>query len=773
MMATLGVEPGANPWSSIGPSPPPQSQHYQQSVGGAYYGYNLQAKNHVDLSRDRLILVLNYFSYLLASAFNNRPLRLVVHGGACMLLHPGVYALSLEQKDYLPRLPHRNKTRDVDIIQRSFATEMAQLGVVGAAEKLKQCILATAQHFNLGADWMNSDADIALPMATGPNGTTYDPIYAAAVQPDNIELHTIYHSPNGMLTLISVTPFWAVALKLVRYSPQDAADICLLLRNGTKLSRTNWSADLLRDWLFTSCWPMGYQHYDLIRLRNINHRIHHALQTLAEWSVNEAAHPGNQDQNAMAAAFSSVNVAPTPIHNGITPLAAMGGGGEVIGGENAMERGWKPSWPSETGPWHPAANADGRRRSRSHSAKPSPTTPPGEFAPPHHDPSDFGLVPPSQDAAANLKKAKKKAKAEKKSKGNSLSAPASSAYLSPPPPYPGQSAPIYGSPYNPSGYISDREATGLTSLRDLEWSLDQHVGHLLANGSPNLSGQPSWRRPEKLKKSSSKDKEKEKRKREKERERTQEREKNRMQKQISPWDYAPPPIVPFEDVRASSSDDDSDYASTDADEDDTVYVRNMSERHHPHSGYASPQRSPPKPVSQGWGPEHPQSTSNPLPQTRAHSKSSQSADAPFIPPTYATHLPSQSFYAQPSHSSHAPYMTSQPPQASSKSHKPSPLNLSQTWHASTYPGMQAAGPAPAPSRPPVSHQGPSSIPPPHAYYTNPLRDIQNVASRSDSRQGFITSGPPVSNRRHEEKAVEPFIPPADMYNDYRPPRAPY
>ena len=63
-----------------------------------------------------------------------------------------------------------------------------------------------------------------------PSGITFDPIYTAAVQPNNMELHTIYRSPNGMLTLISVTPFWAVALKLVRYSPQDAADICLLLR---------------------------------------------------------------------------------------------------------------------------------------------------------------------------------------------------------------------------------------------------------------------------------------------------------------------------------------------------------------------------------------------------------------------------------------------------------------------------------------------------------------------------------------------------------------
>lgn len=63
-----------------------------------------------------------------------------------------------------------------------------------------------------------------------PSGNTYDPIYAAAIQPNNIALHTIYTSPNGLLTLISVTPFWSVALKLVRYTKWDPGDICLLLR---------------------------------------------------------------------------------------------------------------------------------------------------------------------------------------------------------------------------------------------------------------------------------------------------------------------------------------------------------------------------------------------------------------------------------------------------------------------------------------------------------------------------------------------------------------
>lgn len=47
---------------------------------------------------------------------------------------------------------------------------------------------------------------------------------------NNVHLHTIFESPNKLLTLVSVTPFWAVALKLVRYTKWDPGDICILLR---------------------------------------------------------------------------------------------------------------------------------------------------------------------------------------------------------------------------------------------------------------------------------------------------------------------------------------------------------------------------------------------------------------------------------------------------------------------------------------------------------------------------------------------------------------
>ncbi|KAJ3539160.1 hypothetical protein NMY22_g4855 [Coprinellus aureogranulatus] len=271
------------------------------------------------------------------------------------------------------------------------------------------------------------------------------------------------------------------------------------------------------------------------------------------------------------------------------------------------------------------------------------------------------------------------------------------------------------------------------------------------------------------------------RKREKERVRQQERERKRSQKQIPPWDPAPPPIIPFEDTYGSSDDDDSDYASSNSSEDDTVDVSDPNPYWHPHSAYASPQRSPPKQPSQNWTHAPSQAPPGPSHQAQAYQNPSQSAQAPFVPPTYSTHhQPSQSLYAQPSHPSQAPFVPTQPPQPSSSSHKPSPLNVSHTWHASSYPGMQVAGPAPARSIPTVPHQGFSAIPyHPQGHYVNPLRDIQNLASnsRSQPHQPSSTSlmGPQMAPQapRKEEKTPEPFIPPDIYYDDYRSRRVQY
>jgi len=130
-------------------------------------------RNETDMNREMLIMVLTHFSTLIPSRFNGLPVRLVVHGGACMLLHTGLYNLAQKQHHLsnspsnspYNTLPRRTTTRDVDYIRRSFATEWQAIGVTDAIERLQSCIQSTAQHFRLGADWMNSDADIALPMA--------------------------------------------------------------------------------------------------------------------------------------------------------------------------------------------------------------------------------------------------------------------------------------------------------------------------------------------------------------------------------------------------------------------------------------------------------------------------------------------------------------------------------------------------------------------------------------------------------------------------------
>jgi len=119
--------------------------------------------NEVELNRDLLIRILEYFSQLVAQLFAGRTIRLVVHGGACMLLHPGLHSLSQQQQQ--TSLPSRTTTRDVDYIHRSFVAELASCGLPDAAVKIQECIKTTARYFRLGADWMNSDADIALPMA--------------------------------------------------------------------------------------------------------------------------------------------------------------------------------------------------------------------------------------------------------------------------------------------------------------------------------------------------------------------------------------------------------------------------------------------------------------------------------------------------------------------------------------------------------------------------------------------------------------------------------
>jgi len=117
-------------------------------------------RNERPLTRDLLIVVLNDLSARLLRVFG-RPIQLVVHGGAVMILHSTLASSTT-----------RRTTRDIDFIKRSFVVEMRKSGVHDAEARLQSCTNATAMQFGLGTDWFNAEADVALPMAKKPTGST-------------------------------------------------------------------------------------------------------------------------------------------------------------------------------------------------------------------------------------------------------------------------------------------------------------------------------------------------------------------------------------------------------------------------------------------------------------------------------------------------------------------------------------------------------------------------------------------------------------------------
>jgi hypothetical protein len=90
-----------------------------------------------------------------------------------------------------PHFTHRESTQDIDYLHRAFATEYRTQGFPDAEERLRRCIAETAAKFNLGADWMNDHADVALPMALEcvPHSVAYltknqQKIMTQSVRPD-------------------------------------------------------------------------------------------------------------------------------------------------------------------------------------------------------------------------------------------------------------------------------------------------------------------------------------------------------------------------------------------------------------------------------------------------------------------------------------------------------------------------------------------------------------------------------------------------------------
>ncbi|KAI9566650.1 hypothetical protein HD554DRAFT_2205914 [Boletus coccyginus] len=258
----------------------------------------MQSHNDIQLDRNMLFGLLDDLQQRTYQVFGGQ-IRLFVHGGAVMILHPLLSTSST-----------RRTTRDVDYIRRAFGHEWRKKGVYDAEDRLQSCINATAHKFRIGTDWMNADPDVALPFARDPRGHTYDPIYYDAKQPNNIEMNTIYSS-NG-LVLVSVTMFWGVALKLVRYQKEDPTDIVAMLRHGTKLNGVHWTPLIMENWIKTLCWPMGYDSYQPQRIGELRERIQDApLPT----SFDLAIVPHRSFQHDTSSRSSSSSSMQVPMHH--------------------------------------------------------------------------------------------------------------------------------------------------------------------------------------------------------------------------------------------------------------------------------------------------------------------------------------------------------------------------------------------------------------------------------------------------------------------------
>ncbi|KAF6747533.1 hypothetical protein DFP72DRAFT_604838 [Ephemerocybe angulata] len=503
---------------------------------------------------------------------------------------------------------------------------------------------------------------------------------------------------------------------------------------------------MIRTWLFQSCWPMGYSAYDQSRLSTLNSRILHAVQKLDEWNKNETANPTSSLQSASDMAFTSVNVMPTPMTGHVTPLAAMGGG-DLLAEEGDRE-GWRTSWEQGgSRGWN--SGKPSRSNSGNHDSPPAQG---GFVPPPIHDPYDYSVVRPADDAAA--RKARKKAK----SRSKSASAPSEPpfiplSYKSPHPPYhsPAYHSPSYNSPAHMSRATSpwlrpptDKEVTGLLSLRDL----DSALGELLPapyrsmhQVDPALEEARSWRRglEKKTKKKSSKDK----KKKEKEKERKRERERSRTSKWA--WDYR---YSPTQEANSGGvSDSDGDDSSDDSD----------SESSDDGKGNSDPRRK-------SW--------------TGQSNQYGQPNDANPQPPPLYSYNPYQQYgagpstggqaqsYPPPSSSSYPQYAPHTEP-VSERKPPPPPLTLSpisrpqdipHTQHLSTYPGMIVPGQVPGAMNLTMPLQAPSvphAAPPPSQY-------SYQGASVAPVRQASGSSSRP-SPKDDEGPFIPPMLTGEDMY----------
>ncbi|KAH8105104.1 hypothetical protein BXZ70DRAFT_919402 [Cristinia sonorae] len=224
-----------------------------------------KSTNDIPLTSEYLLVVLSDLSTRIARYFGSMaPVNLVVHGGVVMVLHEG--------------LKTRPYTLDIDYCHRGFVVEWANRGLCDADARLKKCIAETAERFDLGPDWMNAHADTALPhrppLEKAPQ--TYDHVWHAAMEKQNMEDNTIYRS--DYLRLIAVPWSWGVALKLQRYLKFDPYDIaCILNRGKTIRAVRHWDLRTIEVWLRQQCSALGYDWFSAEQIYIMRERMQHAI----------------------------------------------------------------------------------------------------------------------------------------------------------------------------------------------------------------------------------------------------------------------------------------------------------------------------------------------------------------------------------------------------------------------------------------------------------------------------------------------------------------
>ncbi|KAK0443678.1 uncharacterized protein EV420DRAFT_1752014 [Desarmillaria tabescens] len=214
--------------------------------------------NTLPLARDMLEMLLKFLCDQLSdpgSPYYIPSLLLVIHGGAAMLLHPSYQTIPTS----------RQSTLDVDYLAKPFGEDVRTT--------LTRAITETSRAFpGLGADWMNADADVALPPG----------VWEGSTHPGNLTQNTIFE--RGSVRMVSVSPGWAVGLKLMRYEKYDAGDVVVILLNGLRVKGGGkWTQEIVEQWVRAECATMGYDAWPAWKLAEMRVRIRDAVRLVEDW----------------------------------------------------------------------------------------------------------------------------------------------------------------------------------------------------------------------------------------------------------------------------------------------------------------------------------------------------------------------------------------------------------------------------------------------------------------------------------------------------------